>query len=488
MLQTFLQRSVWSLIWLATIAIAISLSADMASDQPILFAILLVCLAVVSVSMVYGRKLWAEGNRIAAAGCGFACVLALGLTIVSEVSYWAGTIEGVHDQITRDKARAAGLDLVQEKRRQQLAQHTGGVSPAEIEAQMQAELARTYGGKVLASTTNDCRDSGSPSYRFCSVFLALKSQLASAKQLQELEGKVLADSTQVVQTSVKRSFYEAARIGSEQIGGSPKAWVSGIVALVVATMLSLHLLSLYIGFAPVKSRATKSPPLPKANESQAQKGTGYERPLELSQSPVISPAPSQPLSLVEPLDDLLGHQEVRPATKEEVEALKQALAKFDPLKPLKLPEDPTPPGGGTRIPGPQLVVDNEADAFDVSQFFDAAPPTKAEAKGSRAKKKPAAKAGTGDVETWAGLHMKPTVDPGEVVTSKDAYACYETWCRARGHQPVHHKALTRKLNAILGRGQGKGVRAPRNGNGTVFQGFFLVEADLFLAEKKRARA
>lgn len=213
-----------------------------------------------------------------------------------------------------------------------------------------------------------------------------------------------------------------------------------------------------------------------------------EKPREASGQAKASLAPSRPLSLVEPLDDLLGHQEVRPATKEEVEALKQALAKFDPLKPLKLPEDPTPPGGGTRIPGPQLVVDNEADAFDVSQFFDAAPPTKAEAKGSRAKKKPAAKAGTGDVETWAGLHMKPTVDPGEVVTSKDAYACYETWCRARGHQPVHHKALTRKLNAILGRGQGKGVRAPRNGNGTVFQGFYLVDADLFLAEKKRARA
>lgn len=501
------QRSLWGLIWAVAIGIAIYLCKDMSAEQPALFALLLLCLLASSLALAAGRSLWSSGARGAAATAYWIGGICLVLSVISEISYWSGQIEGVHAQIQRERAQAEGRDLVSEQRRQKLRAKIGTMSPEEAAAQMQVELTQVVKGQTLAMATVNCSDTASPFFRYCGTYLGLKAQLAAAKELKELEGKVLADSTTVVSTKIQRSFYEAARIGSDLMGGELQTWIVGIVIVIMLVMNSVQVGALFVATAPMAGRREDAQVVAhakqmqelklEANEIQAQKGTGYEKPLELATAPKAEPATLPPLNLVEPiLDDVLGSQEVRKASEDEVAALKEALAKFDAPKvepkPLKLAEGPvTPPepNGGTRIPLPKLVVDNDGDGEveDISRFFDPPALTKAEVRGSRANKKKEVKSGTGDVETWAGLYMKPSMDQGDVVTSKDARDNYETWCKAHGLQPVHHKALTRKLNVLLGRGQGKGVRGPRNGNGTIFQGFFLVDPLQFEA-KKRARA
>jgi hypothetical protein len=232
-MRVFIQRVLWGGIWAATMAITFLLCADMAKDQPILLAIIVLAAIVQSIALVYARIHWRDNNKTSAFAALFVGLLCLGVSIVSEVSYWSGTIEGVHNQIQRERDLIGGQDLVKERRRAQLAQAVGGKLPAQIEAEI-----------AVAANRAELR--------------ALKAQLHAARELEKLQGQVIADSTETVNYSIKRSFYEAAALGSENLGGNVKAWILGEVTLLVLCMLSLHVLSLYIAFAPTRPRAART--------------------------------------------------------------------------------------------------------------------------------------------------------------------------------------------------------------------------------------
>ncbi len=470
-MHTFIQRSIWGLIWGATIGIAVWLSLDMTRDQPILFAILLVCLAVISVSLVYGRSLWArgaKGSAIAAYGVGALCLC---VAVVSEVSYWSGSIEGVHDQIAREKAKAKGKDIVQEKRRQQLAGHVGGLSPAELQAQMDGELTRVYKGATLAVATLNCTDRTSAAFRYCDTYLDFKARLASAQELRDLEGKVLADSTEVVSTTIRRSFYEAARIGSELIGGDVRTWIAGIVGLLVATMMSLHLLSLFIGFAPGRrvephGRAEASPLITLAGASIPP----ATPPLELAETAFSKPEDQDPAP--EPVKPV-------PLTPKEGAETVPALVRTDLARKLLPDVQETTLSIQENLP-PRLATLNGREI----------PPTKGEIRETRSqrKKKISSEAEASPVDAWAKIFLTKT--PGKRITGKQGRKHYDQYRKMHGLPEMTPRTFSRLLGEHIDRLESivrlPGERRPRAGMGSAWWGYDLL--DVGAVQKMRVSA
>lgn len=273
-MRIFIQRTLWLLIWAATMSLALLVSWNMAKDQPILLYVIVLAMVVMSVGYVYARQHWHDGNRVSSAAAFWVGMGAMAIVIVADVSYWSSSIEGIHDQIVREKAQMAGQDLVKERRRKQLIASTANKLPAQIRAEM-------------ATAPNNAE------------LRTLRAQLLAAEELEKLQGQVLADSTQTVQFSLKRSFYEAARLGSENIGGTVPSWIFGITVLLVVFLLSLHALSLFIGFAP-KAReargAAKAVPAPSVSPTvfvaPQPVPEALERPVEAE--PVKSPQPEAP--------------------------------------------------------------------------------------------------------------------------------------------------------------------------------------------------
>ncbi len=473
-MQTFIQRSVWSLVWAAVIAIALWLNLDMAREQPILFALVAVCLFVTSVALVFTRSNYRNGNY----GEAFAALLVgafcLGVTIISEVSFWSSSIEGVHDQIAREKAKTQGVDLVQEKRREQLRLQTSGKSPKAIEAEMLAALTKVYRGQTLASLTADCGDTSSQFYRYCADFFSLKAQLASANELKELEGKVLADSTQVVVTTVKRSFYKAAQIGSEQIGGSVQAWVAGIVVWMVLTMTALHLAALYVAFAP--GRRTEARTAPKASE-----GTGG------------AAKPVSPVTETQRIVEMMRETGLTKYTAYDPDSgmwRHVEANKLDPSptggKPDPIKERPDLARKADNPPSPEVGQPTEqsvAEAAKEHAIIHQVSPVRLavnndsfeeiEPRPQPKSKKKQVKRAEGSVVRWLDACTTQTPDKRVKATSRECRRSYIAFCEMEGTHPVGHKQQSRMMSAALRKGDHG--RGPRNGDGAVWLGLIVMQ-------------
>lgn len=462
-MQTFLQRFIWISIWMGTMGITLGLCYGLAERQPILLAIIVLAAIVQSVAFVYARIHMSDGNRYTWAATLWVGLLALCVSVVAGTSYWSSTIANVHDEIARDRAKLAGQDIIQDKRREQLGKLTAGRSPAAIEADMQLALAKSFGRETLGFKTADCSDTSSPHYRYCTEFLSLKSQLASAKELKELEGKVLADSTRVVSVAIKRSFYDLAILGSENIGGSVKMWILGIVILIEACLQSLHLLSLYIGFAPIRRQEART----------AQKAEPAPIVAEKASSPV-----SEAIRTPEELAQALG--------------LPKSAADDWRRRAEEEPRDPPPSGGGKPDPlkeRPDLSRKTEAAPAPVEQaklpsvrlavnndvFEDPAPPKS---------KKKSAKRAEGSVVRWLDACTTQTPDKRVKATSRECRRSYLAFCEIEGFHPVGHKQQSRMMSAAL-RKANHGGRGPRNGDGAVWLGLIVVQSS---AEPLKRRA
>jgi hypothetical protein len=442
-MQTFLQRSIWLAVWAATMAITFWICADMAQDQPILLSIIVLCTIVMSVALVYMRIHWRDQNRTSAGAALFVGILCLGVTIVSEVSYWSSTISGMHENIQREKALSSGQDLVKERRRAQLSQAVGGKLPAQIKAE-------------IAVAGNRAE------------LVALKAQLNAAEELEKLQGQVIADSTSTVNFSIKRSFYEAASLGSENLGGDVRAWILGIVALIVGCMLSLHLLSLYIGFAPTAPVAARTAPKPLTLSEVAEKA---------------SPPATKPLKLS---DDSLNR------------IVAEIPAPLPAIQQLFDPEDPKP-GGGKKLelkPSADAPAAKESPVAEMQKtataaFFETdgnvieflSPKQHRDiARGGRKKKE--GKRSEGNVVDWLVACTSQTPDKRVKATSQDCRKSYMAWCSINRLQPVGHKQMSRIISVEIYRGN-EGARGPRNGKGAVFPGLLVA---MPIAEQIRKRA
>jgi hypothetical protein len=463
-MQTFLQRFIWISIWLGTMGITLGLCYGLAERQPILLAIIVLAAIVQSVAFVYARIHSIGGNRYTWAATLWVGLLALCVSVVAGTSYWSSTIANVHDEIARDRAQLAGQDIIQDKRREQLGKLTAGRSPAAIEADMQLALAKSFGKETLGFKTADCSDTSSPHYRYCTEFLSLKSQLASAKELKELEGKVLADSTRVVSVAIKRSFYDLAILGSENIGGSVKMWILGIVVLIEACLQSLHLLSLYIGFAPVRRREALAAPKAEAAPSVAEKAS----------SRVSEPLEKPRKSLAAPMT--LGEIErIYSTSPEDPRDPPPSGGKPDPLKgrtDLTRKAD-NPPSEKVvqpeaKQPAARLVVDNDPPILVIPQ-----PPRKKKEKRLE-----------GNVMRWISECTSQTPDKRVKATSQECRRSYLAWCRINGFEEIGHKKMSRIMSVELRRGDSS-ARGPRNGKGAVWPGLLVSIPN---AEPLRRRA
>lgn len=443
-MQTFLQRSIWIAIWMGTMGITLGLCYGLAERQPILLAIIVLAAVVQSVALVYCRIHMRDGNRVSSAAALWVGLLALCVSLVAGTSYWSSTVANVHDEIARDRAKLAGQDLIQDKRREQLAKLASGRSPEAIEADMQLALARSFGKETLGFKTADCTDTSSTHYRYCTEFLGLKGQLASAKELRALEGKVLADSTQVVSVALKRSFYDLAILGSENLGGSVKMWILSIVVLIEACLQSLHLLSLYIGFAPVRRQEARTAAKAQAAPIVADKASSPASEPHTKRSDLVLVTPPE-----DPRDPPPGGGKPDPIKE------RSDLSRKAESQPEK--QAATEPAIKEPAPAVRLAVNN--DIFD-----EVSPP-----KPPRSSKKKSAKRLEGNVMRWISECTSQTPDKRIKATSQECRRSYVAWCRIHGFEEIGHKKMSRVMSAELRRGESS-VRGPRNGKGAVWPG------------------
>lgn len=249
-MQSFIRKSVWATVWAVTMAITVWFCLELADEYPAILALLILAAFVESISLVYARQAWRHGNVVTAIAALWITGLSLITLIISESSYWSSAIEGIHEQVTRDKLLREGVDIVREKQKERYASLASGKTADQIQAEIDAQQLNE-----LFKRSSACTDVTQPDSRsFCQGYFKLKADHAAAKEAAALEGTVWKASTTVETAAMQRNFYEAARLGSENIGGSVRAWILGIVAVLVLFLESLRLLALYIGTAPDRPR------------------------------------------------------------------------------------------------------------------------------------------------------------------------------------------------------------------------------------------
>lgn len=268
-MQSFIRKSVWATVWAVTMAITVWFCLELAEDYPAILALLILAAFVESISLVYARQAWRQGNVITAVAAFWITCLSLVTLIISESSYWSSAIEGIHEQVTRNHLLREGADIVREKQKERYASLASGQTPGQIQADINAaQLHELY------RRTDGCTDvTQSDSRAFCEGYFKLKADLAAAKEASELEVTVWKASTAIETPMMQRNFYEAARLGADNIGGSVRGWILGIVAALVLLMESLRLLALYIGTSPDGPGKPQETPkaIPTPNDTTATK-------------------------------------------------------------------------------------------------------------------------------------------------------------------------------------------------------------------------
>lgn len=377
-----LSKWTWGIVWLAVMAGDVWLCLMIAGDQPIAMGLFLLAALIASIGLVSMRHCWTSGNRIASIAAATVTTLATMTVIVGAISFWSASIDGVHAQIMRERDGMKAMDAVKSKRREAFSSTHGGKSSAQIEAEMQTALTKPHGTQTLGARTANCTDTASYHYRFCSEFLSLKSQMAAARQAEELERKVWEDSTHVVAAKINRSFFDGAIFMSENFGGTVRGWILAIVVLIVSFLEALRAFALYIGFAPSREdrrRAAEPRPAPKATPGP------------------LSPAVTAPAAA--------------PAAQEKAKAKPNDMTNVVPI----------------------------ATAHSPAFFADESPRKKKGGKAGAPGKKNAS------VTTWIEECTSMTPDRSTRTSADVAWQSYHAYCVGHGIHPVGRKVLSRLL-------------------------------------------
>jgi hypothetical protein len=254
-MYSIVKKAVWATVWAVTMAITVYLCWDLTASSYSILAILVLAAFVESISLVYARQAWRQGNVITAVAALWITGLSLLTLVISESSYWSSVIEGIHEKITREKLLREGLDVVREKQRERYTSLASGKTPDQLQAEISAIKLDELFRRSASCTDVTQQDSRT----FCQGYFRLVADYAAAKEAKDLEGVVWKNSTALETPMMQRNFYEFARLASENIGGSIKNWILAVIAVMVLLLQSLHLFALYIACAPNRPKKPKEP-------------------------------------------------------------------------------------------------------------------------------------------------------------------------------------------------------------------------------------
>lgn len=243
------QRLVWSTVGVVALGITIWLCRDMAHTMPVIFALLVLAACVEELGFAYARHVGRQGNRLAAAAAFWVTIVCMAVLLVSETAYWSSSIDGIQEQIARERTIREGQDLVIEKRKERYARLTAGETPDQIRAQIDKAML-----DPIYVRSKQCAEATLPdSLKLCGDITDLRKRLADAEEARRLEGKLLEAGTST-EVAIKRNFYATAEVASKLTGLSVEFWVIAIVFLFVVAVQSLRVLPFYIGWAPSPPR------------------------------------------------------------------------------------------------------------------------------------------------------------------------------------------------------------------------------------------
>jgi hypothetical protein len=259
-IQSIAKTLIFSTFGLVALGVTAWICRDLI-EQPAIMAVILTAACLAAVGPAYVAYFWRNGAKPVSMAVLWLTVLASIVLAYTETSYWSSSIEGMHEQATVEKTARDGQALVTNKRQERYANLANGQTPEQIQAKIEAKavdakFARSNG--CAAATLGNSRV-------FCAEYFALKAELAAATEARNLESTVWASGTKE-EPFLKRNFYQAAMLGSQNLGGTVSAWILGICLVLVVFLGSLLHLGFLIASSPVKRAAartaTKAPEAP----------------------------------------------------------------------------------------------------------------------------------------------------------------------------------------------------------------------------------
>ena len=421
-IQSIAKTVIFSMFGLVALGVTAWICRDLI-EQPAIMAVILTAACLAAVGPAYVAYFWRNGAKPVSMAVLWLTVLASIVLAYTETSYWSSSIEGMHEQATGEKAGREGKAVVAAKRKERYANLSNGQTPEQIQAKLDAKtMDPLYGRSVQCTAATQAN-----SRAFCSDLFTLKAELAAATEARNLEGTVWASGTQQ-EPFLKRNFYQAAMLGSQNLGGNVSAWILGICLVLVVFLGSLLHLGFLIASSPVKRVAARTA------------GLAAEAPsLPLKVFPPAQPRTALPEY---PIAGLLSRKAANSSN------ISSSSPELDPTPPADAAPPVEPKPEPKPIVGPVLVDENWQ-----------APAVKPKGKPTKAQKEAAIDAIVG---RWMGTGRAMRVAIGQGNQGIEIYNAYSDFCTAQ-EPPLkpanrsHFGRSLRRLNVAWGK-RANGVR------------------------------
>jgi hypothetical protein len=449
------RRTFWTASFTAFLALIVYMAKDMADSQPVVFGVIVLSAVVGAVAFVYALSS-KEALLIA--------VLAMGIHVFLDASYWSSVIDAISTQVMREQSAAASRDVVNEKRRARYAASASGKGADQLAAEIEALKQDTRW-----TTSEQCSKATAPASRaFCQDYYRVVAEHAAAKEASNLEQTVFH--TTVEATDLPRNLAKGAIWVSDVTGMSVQTATNILVALMVLFIQAGLAGSLRIGWQPVKPAEALTAP---KDDPVSLVGAGRFPATPEPRAPL--PHPAEPW-----------------ASEAEVQKLRDLVAdmKAHGIAPPLRGEEPSPIGGGSgsRAPEPAIeVATEEAPATEemapdpkivrpAQWHEDSTPPVAPRTNGRRGKKDPTKHLTRKDqiVIQWLADSCSITGDEADVATGGACHTSYRQYCDGR-RVPQKDRVAQARMSAILSGQLGTRVngRGKRNGKEAEFPGLLI---------------
>ena len=232
-------------------------------------------------------------------GAGWALMLCICLWLLgeafiipAEVNYWSARVtakaEREMDLARQDNGRRLILDTTAD----QLTKGKPARTSAVIQANIDQELARSYGNQTLSGLTNGCTDLSSRYIRLCRQVLALKGELAVAVQHEQASRLVWDANTALgADTASAHGAHDGPMRLANMLGGTPAFWSNAIIAITVLLLFFVRGIGLFLGWRPDRTN---------------RKAIATPMPLAPAATPIGTAKTALPIPLVHPAEETIA--------------------------------------------------------------------------------------------------------------------------------------------------------------------------------------
>lgn len=157
--------------------------------------------------------------------------------IPAEINFWEATVTAKAERELDYQRQADGRRLILDNTAEQLKSSAPTRPMGEIQADINAALAKTYSKKTLASTTANCSDLSSPFIKFCKDVFALQKELAGAQDKNTKSTLVWeANQSLSINTSEAHGAHDGPAALAAIFGGTVLFWRHVMLGIMIALL------------------------------------------------------------------------------------------------------------------------------------------------------------------------------------------------------------------------------------------------------------